>query len=117
MPPVCARRTRHVDERTRWQGRASGSVPSPESRSMDSGFGSPEMAIPAPILALAHGCPVRVVLNRPGIRGGSLPWNEDESYEWFCGFAPDAAAVLEGDEGAGGPDGPRLAGGDGRRAG
>ena len=33
-------------------------------------------------------------LNRPGVRGGSLPVIEDESYEWKCDLEADAAAVL-----------------------
>src|SRR2546429_6490084 len=95
MPPVCARRTRHVDERTRWQGRASGSVTSPESRSMDSGFGSPEMAIPAPVLALAHGCPVRVVWHN-GVGGVTCEYGQGDGRR-FVKWSPSYDVDLAGE--------------------
>jgi len=34
-----------------------------------------------------------ITLIRPGIRGGSLPLNEDESYEYECGIETDDAAL------------------------
>jgi transposase len=51
-------------------------------------------------------------MNRTGVRGGSLPWDEDESYEWFCEIEADAAAVLCGAEGSRGAHGRGVAGGD-----
>jgi hypothetical protein len=42
----------------------------------------------------------RLRLNRPGIRGGSQPWSEDESYECCCGWEEVPASVLGGVEAA-----------------
>ena len=48
-------------------------------------------------------------LNRPGIRGGSRPLKEDESYEYRDEVQVVAAAVLAGGAGAGGASGDGAA--------
>jgi len=55
-------------------------------------------------------------VNRPGIRGGSQPWNEDEGYDWSCEVEADPAAVFAGVEGPCGAHGVPAPRGDRRAA-